>query len=104
MTLRIVPLLVLAGSLPIGGAANAQHAGSLDRSRALISDSTVFQPFLVEETRPLAEARRDRTVHDATPLLVLEIGGRWLALSMEQLAYHHAAQGELAGEPWMVSF
>ena len=27
-----------------------------------------------------------------------------LAFVMDQLAYHHVAQGELRGEPWMVSF
>jgi hypothetical protein len=27
-----------------------------------------------------------------------------LALVTDQMAYHHVAQGEIAGEPWMVSF
>jgi hypothetical protein len=27
-----------------------------------------------------------------------------LALLTQQMSYHHLAQGEMAGEPWMVSF
>jgi hypothetical protein len=27
-----------------------------------------------------------------------------VALVTDQMAYHHVAQGEIAGEPWMVSF
>ena len=36
--------------------------------------------------------------------MVMVRGGQHLALSTMQMSYHHVAQGELAGEPWMVSF
>ncbi|MFQ5551688.1 MAG: hypothetical protein ACE5FJ_10675 [Gemmatimonadales bacterium] len=75
-----------------------------DRARAWITDSTVFQPFMVTESTGLREALRERTVDAETHLMVFELGRERLALVTEQLAYHHVAQGELAGEPWLVSF
>jgi len=35
---------------------------------------------------------------------VMDVAGQKLALVTRQMAYHHVAQGELAGEPWMVTF
>jgi hypothetical protein len=67
-------------------------------------DTTRFQPFNVSETRALREALDDEAVHEDTPLLVLEQATGTLALLVEQMAYHHVAQGVMAGEPWMVSF
>ena len=43
-------------------------------------------------------------VDDDTALLVLKQGGSTLTFLTMQMSYHHIAQGELAGEPWMVSF
>lgn len=37
-------------------------------------------------------------------MLAFEAGGRTLALVSSQMSYHHVAQGEMAGEPWMVTF
>ncbi len=39
-----------------------------------------------------------------TPLLVVERGGQRLALLLREMVYHHLAQGQLAGEPYLVSF
>lgn len=75
-----------------------------DIDRAFILDSTIFEPFHVTSTRPLREVLEERIIADDTPLLVLERSGGALALVTEQMAYHHIAQGVLAGEPWMVSF
>jgi hypothetical protein len=75
-----------------------------DINRAQLSDKDSFQPFRVKSTRPLADACAEGDVRDDTPLLVLEREGGILALLTEQMNYHHMAQGELAGEPWLVTF
>jgi hypothetical protein len=37
-------------------------------------------------------------------LLVFERGGERRGLLLPQMVYHHVAQGELAGEPYLVTF
>lgn len=92
--------LLAAVSVPTA-AATAQ---AFDISRARLNDSTVFEPFFVTTSTPLRRALAEGTVDPTTPILAFEVGDATLALVTAQMAYHHAAQGELAGEPWMVSF
>jgi len=61
-------------------------------------------PFHVEETVSLREAVSAGVLGEKTALLVLEIPAGRLALVEDQMTYHHAAQGRLNGEPWMVSY
>ena len=75
-----------------------------DISRAWIADSTIFHPFLVQGTTPLRQVLSQHLVDEDTPLLVVDQPGGRLALITAQLAYHHVAQGDIKGEPWMVSF
>jgi hypothetical protein len=82
----------------------AQTAEDFDESRAMIGDSPMFDAFYPEQYESLAEARRSRRISDDAALLVLRRGETTLTLLTAQMAYHHIAQGELAGEPWMVSF
>ena len=56
------------------------------------------------EAADLADALDDRAVAGDAGVLVIEVAGSKLALVTRQMAYHHVAQGELAGEPWMVTF
>ena len=63
-----------------------------------------FQPFQVGVTQPLREALANGRVGDDTRILVLERKQGRLALVTSQMSYHHIAQGEMEGEPWMVSF
>lgn len=104
--LRPSRLLTLA--LAIGGTSALQAQGvrppPFDIDRAYLVEPSPFAPFYVTETQPLREALRGRLVREETPILVFERAGRRLALSTEQMTYHHVAQGELAGEPWLVSF
>jgi hypothetical protein len=80
-------------------------SSEFDIERAFLHDGSRFEPFLVEETHSLAEALEQGRIDDDTSLLVMEHpdAGR-LALVTVQMAYHHVAQGEIAGEPWMVDF
>jgi hypothetical protein len=98
--MRLMPaalaLTLLAPSLGLA------QAAAFDTTRLV--DSGPYPPFRVDAYFPLAEALRDGAVDESTRLAVVSVAGRQVALLIDQLAQHHLAQGELAGEPWMVSF
>lgn len=79
-------------------------AEGFDTERALFWAEPNFVPLRDPEWMPLAQARRSRAVADDTPVLVFTAGGETLVLVSSQMSYHHVAQGEMAGEPWMVTF
>ena len=76
---------------------------SFDSSRANLRDKEIFPPLYVEETVPLSESLKRGDVRDDTHLMVIERKTRMLALLTKQMIYYHVAQGEIEGEPWMVS-
>ena len=78
--------------------------GSLPSGRAILHDTWGFDPFRVTSFESLSDALEAGKVAGDTPLLVLTRGDTRLALLTTQMSYHHVAQGELVGEPWMVSF
>ena len=94
-------LLPLLG-IPVGAA--AQDAPGVDFSRAYVVDYQIFAPFRVSETTALAGVVEEGILTATTPILVMEHPKGRLALVTDQMAYHHVAQGEIMGEPWMVSF
>ncbi len=101
----LVPaLVVMGGSLAPARQVAAQDAEGVDFSRAFTVDRTIFEPFLVEETVPLREALAEGVLEPTVALLVMEHAAGRIAVVTDQMAYHHVAQGEIAGEPWMVSF
>lgn len=72
-----------------------------DAQRARLSGPDLFPRFRVSgEGTPLESAG----LSPDTLLLVFERGGEWRALLQNQMTWHHVAQGELAGEPYVVSF
>ncbi len=75
-----------------------------DTGRAIFWESRNFDPLRNPEWTSLREARRDGHVEDDTPVLVFEAGGQTLVLVTSQMSYHHVAQGDMRGEPWMVTF
>ena len=77
---------------------------TFDPNRAILSKKSRFRPFRVKRTRPLREALANGDVTSDTELLVMVRNDVALALSTMQMAYHHVAQGEIAGEPWLVTF
>lgn len=99
-----LPLASVGVFLTAGTALAQVTAETFDLERAWFSDEVMFVPFQVEETRLLIDALADGTVEMETALLVFEHEIGTLAFLTQQLAYHHIAQGEMAGEPWMVSF
>lgn len=61
----------------------------------------MFQRFRVPgEAEPLQSARLSAD----TELIVFARGDASRALLLAEMAYHHLAQGELGGEPYLVSF
>ena len=77
-------------------------ATRIDRSNMKISRRGFqFQPFRpTDDGGPLASAE----LADDEELLVFGRGDQYRALIMRQMVYHHVAQGELAGEPYLVTF
>lgn len=74
---------------------------TFDQSRALLRKPDMFARFRVpERSEPLAAAGLD----PAASLLRFERGGEARVLLVTQMAYHHVAQGYLAGEPYVVTF
>jgi len=74
-----------------------------DSNRATLRGKNIFPPFYVKTTVPFQEALKNGKVRNNTHLLVIERNAQILALLTQQMNYHHVAQGEIAGEPWMVS-
>ncbi|MEM7414874.1 MAG: hypothetical protein AAF389_05205 [Gemmatimonadota bacterium] len=94
--------LPLVAMLP--GTVEAQTAEDFDESRAYLGEAPMFDAFYPEAYEPLSTLLRDGRVDDDTAILRLRRGDTTLTLITNQMSYHHIAQGELAGEPWMVSF
>ncbi len=60
-----------------------------------------FTPFEVhDEGTPIASSQ----LQPDTELIVFSRGGLRRALVAQEMAYHHVAQGELAGQPYLISF
>ena len=49
-------------------------------------------------------ARRAGEVIDETTVVTFDVAGKTLVLVSSQMSYHHVAQGEIDGGPWMVTF
>ncbi len=75
-----------------------------DTDRALFWSAPNFVPLRDPDWRSLSDVRRAGGVSDDTPVLVFEVGGSTLVLVSSQMSYHHVAQGDMNGEPWMVTF
>ena len=77
--------------------------GRIDRSKMTIKkEGFRFVPF-----RPTAKHEvplRELGLDPQRDLLVFERGGQRRSVSLPDAAYHHVIQGELAGEPYLVTF
>ena len=85
------------------GAVSAQNS-NFDVDVARIGTGSRFSPFQVSESEPLADAIDAGKLQDDTRVLVMDHPAGRLAFLTDQMAFHHVAQGEIDGEPWMVSF
>lgn len=112
-SMRMMPLHVVLSLAPLAGMVFATSSDAQEQmkqvpgfepGRAILSDRWGFDPFPVTTMSSLSDALDEGRVGEETGVLVLTRGDTRLTLLTEQMAYHHIAQGEIAGEPWMVSF
>ena len=75
-----------------------------DTDRAIFWARPNFTPLRDPQWQSLQGARRAGKVGDRTTVVTFDVGGRTLVLVSSEMAYHHVAQGEMEGEPWMVTF
>ena len=102
--LSLVPSAALAVASPTEGEGEMKRVLGFEPGRAIVDDVWGFDPFPVTKMEPLKAALEEGKVREETAVLLLARGNTRLALLTEQMSYHHIAQGELEGEPWMVSF
>ena len=102
--LSLVPSATLAVVSETEGEGETKRVLGFEPGRAILDDAWGFDPFPVATTEPLKQALEAGKVREETAVLLLARGNTRLALLTEQMSYHHIAQGELEGEPWMVSF
>ena len=74
---------------------------SFDATRAQLKKPDMFERYRVPDR---GETLREAGLSNDTDVMLVERGGETRAFLLYQLMYHHLAQGELAGEPYMVSF
>ncbi len=79
-------------------------AATFDAKRAILHQRDMFRPLAVQHTERLDDALSGRVVRGETPLLVLERDGAALALLTSQMIFHHVAQGEWSGTPFLATF
>ena len=75
----------------------------IDRSKLNVAKKGFrFEPFRPssQNESPLTNAK----LKDDTQLLTFERGGQRRAVLISEAAYHHVIQGELAAEPYLVSY
>ena len=75
-----------------------------DINRFSNSGNGWFETFHVDRTRPLEDVLAAGEVAGETRLLVLETEAAPLALLIDQMGYHHIAQGQVDGKDWMATF
>lgn len=113
--MRSIAIMILVAALwPGAGQAQGFQAVAADPNvptregfdidRAIFWREPNFIPLRNPDWRSLSGARRAGVVSDDTPVLVFEAGGSTLVLVSSQMTYHHVAQGNMNGEPWMVTF
>jgi hypothetical protein len=63
-----------------------------------------FVTFFVTKTEALRDVLRAARVAEDTRLLVTETANGRLALLMDQMAFHHSAQGRAGNKDWLATF
>ena len=72
-----------------------------ERKKALLRKPDLFRRFL---PGPSGTPLKDAQLPEQEGVLVFERGGERRGLLTRQMVYHHVAQGELAGLPYVVTF
>jgi hypothetical protein len=64
----------------------------------------MFVTFYVTRTEALRDALKTGRVAEDTRVLVTDTASGRLALLMDQMAFHHSAQGRAGNKDWMATF
>ena len=83
---------------------NGPSAPGFDITRFSNAGNGWFETFYVQKTDPLRDVLKAGRVAEDTRLLVAETKAGKLALLMDQMAYHHLAEGRAGGKDWMATF
>jgi hypothetical protein len=78
------------------------QAEAFDEKRVIRDNH--FQRFDVDDVVPLQSLLQRNRVKPTDEVLIVERAGKRLAFSLYQMTYHHVAQGELAGQPFILAF
>ncbi len=74
---------------------------TFDASRATLKGPDMFSRF---RTPNNGASLANAGLNPDEQLIVFERAKEKRALVLHQMAYHHVAQGELAGEPYLITF
>ena len=75
----------------------------IDRSKMSIAEEGFrFEPFRPNSKHEISLA--GAKLKGDTELLAFERGGQRRAVLISQVMYHHVVQGEIAGEPYLVTY
>ncbi|MBI4473138.1 MAG: hypothetical protein HY646_10745 [Acidobacteria bacterium] len=83
---------------------NGPAKAGFDIKRFSSAGNGWFETFHVKETQSLRKALDEGKVAADTRVLVTQTAGGRLALLMDQMAFHHLAQGQAAGKDWLATF
>lgn len=70
----------------------------------IVGVDKVFNTINVKAYQPLQNAVKLGVVERHTKLMVFEIAGQTLSIPLQDMAYHHVAQGEQNGQAWVAFF
>ncbi len=104
MATSFAPSLCSAQKTQVDPDPNMPTKEGFDVGRAIFWEFPNFVPLRNPKWQSLRTAHRGGAVSDDTPVVVFNVAGSTLVLVSSQMAYHHVAQGETNGEPWMVTF
>lgn len=83
---------------------NGPAKPGFDIARFSATPQDMFETFYVRETNPLKEVLAQGKVAADTRVLVTTTAAGRLALLIDQMTYHHLAQGRVRNKDWMVTF
>jgi hypothetical protein len=83
---------------------NGPAKPGFDITRFTNSGNGWFETFYVTKTEALRSVLNAGRVGEDTRVLVTETRTGNLALLMDQMAFHHIAQGRAGGKDWMATF
>jgi hypothetical protein len=108
-------MAALAASFPMPAASQARDPDPVDLPKgpakpgfditrfANVANGT-FVTFSVTNTERLRDVLKAGRVADATRVLVTDTATGKLALVMDQMAFHHSAQGRAGNKDWLATF